>query len=166
MRGIDEWLPHQKAQGPVRIERQINWGAAPAGVFDAARTKTVDGERYIAPGCDPLSPAFVEPPPIPIAPMQQHDGGRGACAVCLPQVTLQRKWAGKRVLEFNDGRGRFGRSRGAFDRVSDQERSDECSDFGEVRQEPPFRATVRPPIIGPRFRYPAVSARWPLIFSA
>ena len=77
-RGVDEWLLHQKAQRPVGIECQIDRSAVVAGLLEAARTEAVDGERHIAPGCDLLSPALVEPPPVSVAAMQQHDGGGGA----------------------------------------------------------------------------------------
>src|SRR5260370_39296866 len=145
---INEGLPHQKVQNSVCIKGQINWSAAVAGVLDAARTETVDGERHIAPGCDPLSPALVEPLPIPIASMQQHDSGRGAWNICLPQIALQRLRTGKRALEFDHGRGRFRPCRVARDRISDQECSDECRDLGKLRQGPPFRVMPDPPIAG------------------
>src|SRR5450432_3472101 len=80
-RGIDKRLPYQKVQRPVCIESQGNRSAAAAGVFDAARAKTVDGERHIAPGCDPLAPICVEPPPMSAASMQQHHSGRRTYAV-------------------------------------------------------------------------------------
>src|SRR5947209_2793307 len=67
--GIDERLPHQEIQGPVGVEREIYGRAAVAGVLDAARPETVDGERHIAPGRDRLAPAFIQPPPVAIARM-------------------------------------------------------------------------------------------------
>src|SRR3978361_419371 len=100
-RGIDEWLLHQEVQRPIRIEGHIDWRAAAAGVLDAAWTKAVDGERHIAPGCDPHSPALVEPPPISVATMQQHHSGRGTSAIRSSEVALQRLWAGKRIFEFH-----------------------------------------------------------------
>src|SRR3984893_9850959 len=106
--GIDAVLALQKVEGPEGIQGQTIWRAAAVGL-DAARTKAVDRERHKAPGCDPFAPAFVKLLPISIATMQQHDGGRGTCAIGLPQIALERKRTGKRTFDFDDDRRRFSR---------------------------------------------------------
>src|SRR5665213_4275136 len=89
-RGIDEGLPRQIVQGAIGVEAEIDRRAVVAGVLQTARPETVDRQRHITPGGDPLAPALVEPQPIAVATMQQHDGGRGARAAGLTQIALQR----------------------------------------------------------------------------
>jgi len=75
--------------------------------------------------------------------MQQHDGGRGTCAIGLPQIALERKRTGKRTFDFDDDRRRF--SRKACGRISEKECGGKGSDFGEVRQWPPFCLALQMP---------------------
>ena len=50
-----------------------------------------------------LAPAFVEPPPVAAAAVQQHDRGRGPGSVGQPQVTLQRlRTRAQRTFEFDE----------------------------------------------------------------
>ena len=141
--GIDERHAAPGIPAPGRRRAgSIDRRAAAAGAFQAARTEAVDGERDIAPGSDPLSPAFIELLPISIATMQQHDGGRGAGGARLPQITLQR-------LRYSQAGSRF-RRRSASDscrgkaraEARGQERGDEGGGLGELRHGPPSRNSV------------------------
>ena len=126
-RRIDEGLLRQEIQRAVGVAGEIDRRAAAAGLRQPARSKTVHGERHIAPGSDPLSPALIQPLPVSIATMQQHDGGRGARAAGLPQIALQRLGTRERILEFDDGRGRLSLDDKASSRASGQKRGDEAA---------------------------------------
>src|SRR6185312_4012783 len=133
----------QKMQGAGGVGGEIVGGAVAASV-DAARTKAVDRERRIAPGCDPLAPTVVDLPPVSIAAMQQDDGRRGSRAVRTSQIALQRMRTRQRRFEFDGGAGGLGSRRGTCERMSDQECTGEDSDFGELHHAPPSSPSACP----------------------
>ena len=74
--GSTDGLPDKKIQRAIGIIAG-SWRSPPVQVRDATRAEPVDGQRHVAPRRNSLAPALVDPPPVAIAAVQQHDRGRG-----------------------------------------------------------------------------------------
>ena len=161
--GIDRWIAAPESSGPGRRPRPNRSGAAVRRCFEAARTKAVHRERHIAPGRDPLAPAFIEPPPVAIAAMQQHDRGRGARIVRLASGNPAADADWQAGFRFRPRSPDEIEPQGTCGRASGQERGEEGGDLGEASSRATSQRSRRrwPSII-----YPKSSARWPSAPSA
>src|SRR5262249_541852 len=92
--------------------------------------ETVDGERDVARGRDGPAPAFIEPPPIAGATVQQHDRRRRPPAAGLPQIALQWRRARQRRFQLDDSARGFRRTWGASDQKRGCYQQYRCEEIG------------------------------------